>query len=83
MTIVVFVDASLTLIEMKQRARQMNNLAVDFGRHDFAALARAFGGVGETVSDRSSLERACREALARGSVQYRMLYRSAFQALAS
>lgn len=65
MTIVVFVDASLTLIEMKQRARQMTNLAVDFGRHDFAALARAFGGVGETVSDRSSLERACREALAR------------------
>jgi acetolactate synthase-1/2/3 large subunit len=65
LTIVVFVDASLTLIEMKQRARQMGNLAVDFGRHDFAAVARAFGGVGETVSDHASLERACREALAR------------------
>jgi len=64
-TVIVFVDASLSLIEMKQRGRQMGNLGVDFGEHDFAAIANAFGGVGVTVSDRSSLEQACREAVAR------------------
>ena len=65
LTIIVFVDASLSLIEMKQRARQMGNRGVDFGQHDFAAIAAAFGGVGITVSDRPALERACRDALAR------------------
>lgn len=64
-TIVVFVDASLSLIEMKQRGRQMGNLGVDFGQHDFAAMADAFGGVGVTVSDSASMEKACRDALAR------------------
>lgn len=64
-TVIVFVDASLSLIEMKQRGRQMGNLGVDFGWHDFAAIANAFGGVGVTVSDRASLEQACREAVAR------------------
>jgi acetolactate synthase-1/2/3 large subunit len=64
-TVVVFVDASLSLIEMKQRGRQMGNLGVDFGQHDFAAIAKAFGGVGAMVSDRPSLEQACREAVAR------------------
>ena len=65
LTVIVFVDASLSLIEMKQRGRQMGNRGVDFGQHDFAAIARAFGGVGVTVSDRPSLEQACREAVAR------------------
>jgi acetolactate synthase-1/2/3 large subunit len=65
LTIIVFVDASLSLIEMKQRARQMGNRGVDFGQHDFATIAAAFGGAGVTVSDRPALERACREALVR------------------
>jgi len=64
-TLIVFVDASLSLIEMKQRGRQMGNRGVDFGQHDFSAVAKAFGGVGVTVSDRPSLEQACREAVAR------------------
>ena len=64
-TVVVFVDASLSLIELKQRSRQMANTGVDFGWHDFAKIAEAFGGVGETVSDRKAMERASREALAR------------------
>jgi acetolactate synthase-1/2/3 large subunit len=64
-TIVVFVDASLTLIEMKQRQRQLPNAGVDFGHHDFAAIAQAFGGAGETVSDAVSLERALNDALTR------------------
>ena len=65
LTIVVFVDASLALIEMKQRSRQMSNAAVDFGRFDFAAVARAAGGVGETVTDLSSLEQALDAAVRR------------------
>ena len=39
--IVVFVDASLALIEMKQRARQLPSSGVEFGHVDFAAIARA------------------------------------------
>lgn len=65
----VLVDHSLTLIEMKQRASQRPNLGVDFGGPgkgtDFAALAGAFGGHGAHVSDRGTLEREARAALAR------------------
>ncbi len=59
---VVFVDASLALIEKKQRERQMTNLAVDFGHHDFAAIGRAFGGNGVRVSSRAELRAALIEA---------------------
>ncbi len=55
---VVFADASLALIEMKQRQRQLSNIAVDFGKHDFAALARAFGGNGFTVRTVEELKAA-------------------------
>lgn len=55
---VVFVDASLALIEKKQRERQMVNLAVDFGLHDFAAIGRAFGGHGVRVTNRTELRAA-------------------------
>lgn len=60
---VVFVDASLALIELKQRQRQMTNRGVDFGQHDYAAIARAFGGNGVTVGDRESLTEALQTAL--------------------
>lgn len=59
---VVFVDASLALIEKKQRERQMVNLAVDFDRHDFAAIGRAFGGNGVRVTTRAELRAALQEA---------------------
>lgn len=55
---VVFVDASLALIELKQRQRQLRNAAVDFGRHDFAAMGVAFGGAGHTATNRAELEAA-------------------------
>jgi acetolactate synthase-1/2/3 large subunit len=54
----VFVDASLALIELKQRQRQMGNTGVDFDRHDFAAMGRAFGGNGHTVRNREELRAA-------------------------
>jgi acetolactate synthase-1/2/3 large subunit len=61
---VVFVDASLALIELKQRGRQLKNAGVDFGHHDFADIGRAFGGHGATVSDGDALAAALEEALA-------------------
>ena len=64
-TVVVFVDASLTLIEMKQRSRQLPNAGVDFGLHDFAAVARALGGVGETCRNKNELEPALKAAVTR------------------
>ncbi|MEM6276979.1 MAG: thiamine pyrophosphate-dependent enzyme, partial [Pseudomonadota bacterium] len=59
---VVFVDASLALIELKQRQRQMSNRGVDFGQHDFAAIGRAFGGAGATVRSVAELEGALEAA---------------------
>ena len=58
----VFVDASLALIELKQRQRQMNNRGVDFAHHDFAAMGRAFGGQGATVRNRTELRAALEAA---------------------
>ena len=55
---VVFVDASLALIELKQRQRQLTNAGVDFAKHDFAAMGRAFGGAGHTVTSREELTTA-------------------------
>jgi acetolactate synthase-1/2/3 large subunit len=61
---IVFVDASLALIELKQRQRQLRNAAVDFGHHDFAAMGQAFGGAGHTVTNRAELEVALKMAKA-------------------
>lgn len=60
---VVFVDASLALIELKQRQRQLPNAGVDFGHHDFAALGRALGGHGVTVRSRGELRAALGDAM--------------------
>jgi acetolactate synthase-1/2/3 large subunit len=42
----------------------MVNRGVDFARHDFAAIGRAFGGHGVTVSSRTELDRALVDAMA-------------------
>jgi len=60
---VVFVDASLALIEKKQRERQLSNFGVDFAQHNFAAMGLAFGGAGVTVRDRAGLETALKDAM--------------------
>ncbi|WP_424970848.1 thiamine pyrophosphate-binding protein [Dinoroseobacter sp. S76] len=60
---VVFVDASLALIELKQRGRQMKNVGVDFDRPDVAAVGRAFGGNGVSVSDAEALRAALHAAI--------------------
>ena len=61
--IIVFVDNSLALIEMKQRRDRMRNLGVDFGQTDFAAIARAMGGIGITVNSRKNLRTALSDSL--------------------
>lgn len=59
---VVFDDASLALIELKQRGRQLTNVGVDFDGTDAAAVGRAFGGKGFTVSSEQELREALAEA---------------------
>jgi acetolactate synthase-1/2/3 large subunit len=61
--VVVLVDESLGLIELKQRAMQLPNLGVDFSGTDFPALARAMGGHGRWIDDAGSLAEAARDAL--------------------
>jgi len=61
-TIIVFVDASLSLIEIKQRGRQLKNAGVDFDRVDFAATGKALGGNGITVTTRDELKSALDQA---------------------
>ncbi len=63
--IIVFVDASLALIELKQRATGRSNLGVDFGRTDFAGIAGLMGGEGRVAGDIATLEREVRAAFAR------------------
>jgi acetolactate synthase-1/2/3 large subunit len=61
--VVVFVDASLALIELKQRGGNLANTGVDFGETDFAAVARALGGRGIDARSRADLREAVEEGL--------------------
>ncbi|MEM6680482.1 MAG: thiamine pyrophosphate-dependent enzyme, partial [Pseudomonadota bacterium] len=62
--VVVLVDASLALIELKQRREGLQNTGVDFGRTDFIAVAEAFGGRGVSVSRPGEAGPALEDALA-------------------
>jgi acetolactate synthase I/II/III large subunit len=64
LVIVVFVDRSLALIELKQRRSGMQNAGVDFGRTDFAGIVRLYGGAGVTVRAAGEAGPALAEALA-------------------
>ncbi|MEO0460964.1 MAG: thiamine pyrophosphate-binding protein [Myxococcota bacterium] len=61
LTVVVYDDRSLALIEKKQRARQLPSVGVDlgpdeaFGGTDYDAIARGFGARGVTVRTVSEL----------------------------
>jgi len=61
--IIVFVDASLALIELKQRGVSLPNRGVDFGKHDFAAIANAMGGNGIDVTCKEEMEAALAKAV--------------------
>ena len=64
LVVVVFVDRSLSLIELKQRGMGVQNAGVDFQRTDFAALARVYGGNGVTVTGPGETGPAVTQALA-------------------
>ena len=65
--VIVFVDAALALIEMKQRAMQLGNAGVNFDRTDFPAIARALGGAGVCAGSRGELAAEIAAALERDS----------------
>ncbi len=67
LTVVVFVDEQLGLIELKQRAAGLVNLGVDFGGTNFPAVAVAMGGYGALVTRREDLERELQAALGRNT----------------
>ncbi|MEJ2863939.1 thiamine pyrophosphate-binding protein [Actinomycetospora flava] len=61
-TVVVFDDAALSLIEIKQTAGQGAAGAVRYGAIDFAAVARAMGMPADTVTSRAELDAALSRA---------------------
>jgi len=62
--VVVFVDESLALIELKQRNMGFANAGVDFGASDFPALARALGLHGVLADNREVLAGELSRAMA-------------------
>lgn len=62
--VLVVQDVSLALIALKQAQAGLAPAGVAMGRTDYAALARAFGGSGETVDSAGALRAALERALA-------------------
>jgi acetolactate synthase-1/2/3 large subunit len=62
--VVVFNDASLSLIALKQRNRGMAEAGVGWSRADFASVARGFGLQAFTARTEGEYEQALRQALA-------------------
>lgn len=63
--ICVLVDESLALIDLKQRKSPLPSIGVRFGKTDFAAVARAYGGFGANVTTSVELNVEVRHALER------------------
>ena len=60
---IVFSDASLSLIEIKQQARGLAPDGVAIGAIDWAALARSLGMASWSAADEVTLDRVIGEAL--------------------
>ncbi len=63
--IIVFVDESLALIELKQRTMKYENAGVDFKETDFVSIGRAYGFHSEWVEDTQTLASELKAALPR------------------
>jgi acetolactate synthase-1/2/3 large subunit len=63
--VLVLQDASLALIELKQRQAGLMPNGIGLGRTDLAAVAQAFGGDGAVVQNIRALEEALRAGLQR------------------
>ncbi|MCB9762249.1 MAG: thiamine pyrophosphate-binding protein [Alphaproteobacteria bacterium] len=68
LVVVVLVDESLALIELKQRRMGLPLRGVRLGNPDFGAVARAYGGVGARAETPEAVRRAVAEAVARGGL---------------
>jgi acetolactate synthase-1/2/3 large subunit len=68
LVVVVFNDASLTLIGAKQRRRELANAGVDFSAANFADAARGFGALGLRVEQPEDLAPALTRAFAHPGV---------------
>jgi acetolactate synthase-1/2/3 large subunit len=64
--VIVFNDASLSLIEIKQQARQLQAAGVALGAIDWRALADSFGMASLAAATESELERALESASVSG-----------------
>jgi acetolactate synthase-1/2/3 large subunit len=64
LTVVVFNDAALSLIEIKREARQMRSQSLTYPAVDFATVARGLGLRGYRVEERGALQATLAEALA-------------------
>lgn len=63
--VIVFVDRSLSLIELKQRHNGMPNLGVDFAGTDFVKVAEGLGLHGLWIDDAKRLRTELKDALVR------------------
>lgn len=64
LVVVVFNDSSMSMIEVKQRRRQLPLRGMAYSPTDFAAVARGFGCNGIRVETAAQLEGAIRDAFA-------------------
>ena len=62
LTVVVFNDARLSLIDIKREQRQMQDLGLSWDAPDFARIADGFGFTTWTVRTREEMRRAARAA---------------------
>jgi acetolactate synthase-1/2/3 large subunit len=62
LVVVVFNDAAMSMIEVKQRRRQLPLRGMDYSPADFAAVARGFGCAGIRVETPDQLAPAMQEA---------------------
>ena len=62
--VIVFADASLSLIDVKQRRRQLPSSGVALGAIDWCALAASVGAAAHRAETEEELERALARALA-------------------
>jgi acetolactate synthase-1/2/3 large subunit len=62
LVVVVFNDAAMSMIEVKQRRRQLPPRGMDYAPADFAAVARGFGCAGIRVEAPDQLAAAMRDA---------------------
>ncbi|MGB1069853.1 MAG: thiamine pyrophosphate-dependent enzyme, partial [Henriciella sp.] len=62
LTIIVFNDATLSLIDIKRQQRQMPDLGLSWAAPDFATIARGFGFDVWTARNQAEMRHACEAA---------------------